>query len=331
MIDIIVGMQYGDEGKGASAVMLDMENRYDFAVRTGGSQAEHRFRYGPRFYRMRVLPCIAAIRPDVPCFLAGGMVIRPDILATERLRYNIRYLTIDAGAPISVARDRDESKQLGLYERRGGYGMGISPALIAKIRRDGTAVLASSIFPGETSDVSRDINELVKMGKHGLIEASQGALLSLTHGDYPHTTSYDVTAPAVMNAAGIGIKAVRHVYGVVRCYPMRVAGNSGPLPQETSFDEIERKSGAKIADYRRQQTNEDNTPYGEERIGKFDLRDFRKAANLNTPDSIILTHTDWTTPDELEYITQAIHDEGYDISYTRHGEQVRDYVKKRIP
>ncbi len=287
VIDIVCGMQYGDEGKGASAAMLHVENAYYWTARTGGSQAEHRFRYRGQPYRMRVLPCAAAIDPTIKAYITAGMVIRPDILHDEVTKYAPQNLIIDRNACISRPIDKLQSQHDENFVTRGGYGMGISTALCKKIRREDRSIIAQEYY-GTANVVNDHIFNHVWHKEHGLIEASQGALLSLNHGDYPYVTSYDVTAPAVMAAAGVGHRYIRHIYGIVRAFPMRVAGNSGPmLGGEIDWETIEKEKGITISDYRKNQTNEDNSTYGRERIARFSPEEFRRAVILNTPDSMI--------------------------------------------
>jgi adenylosuccinate synthase len=71
------------------------------------------------------------------------------------------------------------------------------------------------------------------------------------------------------------------VIGVVRSFPIRVAGNSGDLPFETTFAAIG------LPEERTTVTNKVR------RIGRFDPLAFRRACLLNGPTSLALTFTDY--------------------------------------
>ncbi len=78
---VIVGAQWGDEGKGK---IVDIyTERADFVVRYGGGpNAGHTLVVGNDKLVVRLIPS-GILRPDVTCVLAQGMVIDPQSLVTE--------------------------------------------------------------------------------------------------------------------------------------------------------------------------------------------------------------------------------------------------------
>jgi adenylosuccinate synthase len=75
------------------------------------------------------------------------------------------------------------------------------------------------------------------------VEAAQGFGLGLHAGYYPYCTSGDCTAMDALAMAGISpwdvaITEPVEVWLVLRMFPIRVAGNSGPLKQETTWAEL---------------------------------------------------------------------------------------------
>lgn len=328
-LDMVVGMQYGDEGKGVSCAMLHTEKNYTYSIRVGGSQAEHRFQNGDMKYRCRVLPSATCFDSAVTAYLGPGHIIRTDILLDEIHKYSPERIIIHPNAAVVDDDSKAESVINDHKSMRGGYGMGMSSTLCKKIRRNGSVTLAVKAFPGNVGDFLS-----IPDKTNGIIEGTQGALLSLNHGDYPYVTSTDTTAPAVMGMVGLGMDFVNMIYGVVRCIPVRVAGNSGPfLGEEIDFETLE-VEGATIPEDRTYQTNVDGTPYGRERIARFSLAEIVKAITLNTPDQIILTHTDWVPGKTVDNIISNIETAGImilgrrlPVTYLRHGPGVKDYDK----
>lgn len=91
-------------------------------------------------------------------------------------------------------------------------------------------------FIGPTAAI---LNQFVDHNKPIMLEGTQGALLSLHHSYWPKATSRDTNAAVWLSEAGLSPLSVRHIYGVARTFPIRVAGDSGPLSgTEISWDEV---------------------------------------------------------------------------------------------
>ena len=75
-----------------------------------------------------------------------------------------------------------------------------------------------------------------------LLEGTQGYGLGLHAGNYPYCTSSDCRAIDFCAMAGVNpwdpeVKTF-DIFVVLRTYPIRVAGNSGPMKGETSWEEL---------------------------------------------------------------------------------------------
>ena len=298
-IDIVVGGQFGDEGKGQICAYLMTDRRYDFAVRVGGSNAEHRFcdQQNERFCA-RVLPTAAWVDPKIKLFLGAGHVIKLDSLFAEIHSLEQKWecdqtdrIFIDpqAGvvAPIHVT---DSKRTWG----RGSTRQGIGTSVAHKVLRNGTYKLAKEyhkLQPYIKGRVNMRIYEMLQHHKvTGLLEGNQGALLSLDHGYYPYNTSKNPTPTGLLTELGIGMKWVRDIYAVYRCIPMRVPGKSGPSEgQELSWERLERMLGFKIPDRNKRQT--DSGKY--ERVFLWNWEEFRYSIALISPTALVLTFMDW--------------------------------------
>ena len=80
-LSVVVGAQWGDEGKGKIVDML-AETR-DVVVRyQGGNNAGHTLVIGDETYKLRLIPC-GILYPGTICVLGQGCVIDPEILIEE--------------------------------------------------------------------------------------------------------------------------------------------------------------------------------------------------------------------------------------------------------
>ncbi len=148
MIIVIIGAQWGDEGKGKVVDLL--ADRFDIVARyQGGHNAGHSVYVGDKAFVLRLLPS-GIIHPGKTCVLGNGMVIDPkaffeevdqikekgiDILP-ERLKVSSRAHLI---MPYHRALDHTSEERLG-NEKIGTTLRGIGPAYEDKAGRRGIRV-----------------------------------------------------------------------------------------------------------------------------------------------------------------------------------------------
>ncbi|HEV3075614.1 MAG TPA: adenylosuccinate synthetase, partial [Thermoanaerobaculia bacterium] len=78
---IIVGMQWGDEGKGKIVDLLCPA--FDGVVRyQGGHNAGHTVKFRDRHFSLRLIPS-GILHAEMACFMGNGMVIAPDAFLEE--------------------------------------------------------------------------------------------------------------------------------------------------------------------------------------------------------------------------------------------------------
>ena len=113
-------------------------------------------------------------------------------------------------------------------------------------------------------------------------------MLSLNHGTYPFVTSRDVLASSMLSDAGIGPTAVREVLGVMRTYPIRVAGNSGPMwAPELQWSDVAKSAGYEHLEERTTVTNRVR------RVSELSWEALFDAVMLNRPTGIFITFADY--------------------------------------
>jgi adenylosuccinate synthase len=294
-VDVIVGGQYGSEGKGQIAAFLAPE--YDLLVRVGGPNAGHKVFEDDEPYTFHQLP--SGTRCSEANLLIGpGAAIRLDVLLTEiaQCKVDCERLAIDPQAIIINKKDMEwEAKRL--KGTISSTAQGTGHAMMRRIeRRDGTLFaegvrqLRPFIRPALAV-----LEEARVRGRRVLLEGTQGTGLSIYHGHYPYVTSRDTTVAGCLSEAGIPPRCVRKVVMVCRTYPIRVqsptGGTSGYMSQEISLPEIARRSRVPLAELRR--TERTSTTNRKRRIAEFDWEQFRRSASLNAPTDIALTFADY--------------------------------------
>lgn len=304
-IDIVVGGQFGDEGKGQICVhmvkdRMDDGQPYGFAVRVGGSNAEHRFETPDgKHYTGRVLPVAGWVDRDIKMILGAGHMIKLDSLfreiaeleAIHGCRLGNERLFIDPQAGVINLTHVKAGQTAATF--RGSTHQGNGQAVAHKVIRDGkfkTAKDYSELRNYIYDDTVGLIDGWMQNGKTGLLEGSQGALLSLNHGYYPFCTSKDVTPAALLAEAGISIRRVRHIWAVYRIIHMRVPGNSGPSDGvELNWDDLEAAIATKIPEDVKRQTDSGDR----ERVFMWSWKEFEKSLALIGPTHMALTFCDW--------------------------------------
>jgi len=143
---VLVGAQWGDEGKGKATDLLG--GRVDYVVRyQGGNNAGHTVVIGDETYALHLLPS-GILSPDVVPVIGNGVVIDPEVLLEEMAGLEQRGMSCDrllisANAhlimPHHVALDRVTERFLG-KSQIGTTGRGIGPAYGDKVARLGVRV-----------------------------------------------------------------------------------------------------------------------------------------------------------------------------------------------
>ncbi len=292
-LSIIVGGQYGSEGKGKVAQYYARTRRARAVVRVGGTNSGHTS-LGADGERevLRQLPT-SALDSEALSVLAAGSYIDLDILMTEidRLMLPAERLLIDPAAMIITAADRHAEETADLKRRIGSTASGTGEAVGRRTRRISASDLAGAqpeLAP-YLGPVRSRLRQILDDGEHIVIEGTQGFGLSLLHSPYfPKATSRDTTAAAALAETGLSPLDVQDVVLVVRSFPIRVAGDSGPFgASEIDWETITAEGGHQTpVEERTSVTN------NVRRVARFDGQIVREAIAANNPNTIVLNHID---------------------------------------
>ena len=144
-LQIVIGAQWGDEGKGRVVDLLS--ERSELVARyNGGDNAGHTVTVGEHIYKLHVIPS-GIIHPRTVGVMGSGMVINPQTLVEEMSMLRAAGVTLtperlwisDAAQLITPAHrllDRAQDAALG-KGKIGTTGRGIGPAYVDKASRRG--------------------------------------------------------------------------------------------------------------------------------------------------------------------------------------------------
>ena len=313
----VIGMEWGDEGKGK--IIDFLSEKADVIARfNGGNNAGHTIEVGESKIILHLVPS-GVMHSDKLNIIGNGLVVDPKALVQEiadleknNINLTPKRLAVSENAHVILPRHIEEDKRMG--RAIGTTARGIGPAYTDKAARTGLKMyefVDESLFRkrfgseqiyeeyGSYADALRPyvkntstmINDLMDKNKKVIFEGAQGTLLDIDHGTYPFVTSSSTTSGGICTGLGISPKKIQNVLGVCKAYKTRV-GN-GPFPTEitgTMGDKIQ-KAGKEVG----------STTGRDRRVGWFDALVGRYAVMINGIDSIALTKLDvLTTVDKIK-------------------------------
>jgi len=310
-VTIVIGGQYGGEGKGKIVAHLAKRDDPDFVVRCGGPNSGHTVHLKDQIFRLRMLPA-GFVNSRSRLLLAAGSIINLRLLITEIELTGIdaHRVGIDRNAVIITDKDGKRESQLGLRDRIGSTLSGTGIGVVKRALRDGTIKLASDIPEARpfVTDVSAEINCGIGKGQLCIVEGTQGFGLSLYHTlCYPYATSRDTTASAFLSEVGLSPMKVDSIIMAIRTFPIRVEGKSGPLKNEITWEELQQRSGYPYP------VSEYSTVTGRlRRVAEFDMELVRRATIVNRPTELALHGVDY-----LDFANKGVLDYDFLTSETK--------------
>ena len=299
-VDVLLGLQWGDEGKGKVVDVLTPN--YDVVARfQGGPNAGHTLEFEGKKYVLRSIP--SGIFQDGQVNIIGnGVVLDPilfkeEAVALEKSGVELKkvlkiskkaHLILPTHRLLDAANERQKGKG-----KIGTTGKGIGPTYTDKVSRNGLRL--GDVFHNFDEKYSnakeRHLTILRSMGENPDITELEKAWLDAVNymkeydidfGSYPFVTSSNTVCAGACSGLGVAPNRIGEVYGIFKAYCTRVG--SGPFPTEL-FDE----TGKKIRDIGHE--------YGavtgrERRCGWIDLVALKYAIMLNGVTQLIMMKSD---------------------------------------
>jgi adenylosuccinate synthase len=308
---VVIGAQWGDEGKGK--IVDYLANEAQIIVRfSGGANAGHTIVIGKEQYALHLIPS-GVLYPDKIVVLGAGMVIDPEALFSEIAMLEERgidtagrvFISDRAHLVLPRYKEQDKAEDKARKKPIGTTGRGIGLTYAMKSRREGIrladlgwadkldeleaadrAFLAP--YAGRLQAMAIDLTAFLAGHKNAqvLFEGAQGTLLDLDLGTYPYVSSGMSCAAGAAVGGCIGPRSLDAVLGVFKAYSTRV-GN-GPFPSEFDPD-----SEDGLCRFVRETGREYGVTTGRpRRCGYLDLVALKYACRTNSIDSLVMTHLD---------------------------------------
>jgi adenylosuccinate synthase len=220
-VDAVIGLQYGDEGKGKVTAALINHNDYELCARyNGGPNAGHSIhKENEAKYELHQLPS------SIP-YKKTGWIGPGTILDLPKLRKEVdEFKTVEGFNPLEYLRIStrvplitDTHKKLDAnyhYETQGSTNSGIAPGYAEFYNR--TADLTNSLNILKKNNLLKDFYILKTL----LLEGAQGFYLNPHNGNYPYVTSSSSHPASAAASFGFSPKKFRHIIGVAKCYETR--------------------------------------------------------------------------------------------------------------
>lgn len=312
----VVGMQYGSEGKGG--IVSYLSKIANAVVRTGGANAGHTMYHQGHAVTLQQIPCgwasgqaklvlgVDAVI-HLPTLIREIELLKRASVAIHNRLFIDRRATVATAVHITREQERGLAQAISSTSSRARYG--IAEAVADRVLRSHETCFAEDVVSLQSylCDTVDLLNSELDSDGIVLFEGTQGALLSLLHGPYPYVTSRDTTAQALFTAAGVNPYGFDvDVIGVVRRYPIRVAGNSGPFGSDVN--EITWEQVAAVAGTATDLTEYTSVTGLPRRVADFSWTDFSRACMLNRPTELAFTfadHIDWSVHNR-ERLTESV-------------------------
>lgn len=324
-LTVVVGAQWGDEGKGR---IVDVLARRAHAVARfqGGPNAGHTVFIGNEKFILHLTP-MGILNPHTLCCIGLGVLVNPHVVIEEINMLGDRGIDLEGRLmidfrchlilPSHIQRDQEREKARG-KRKLGTTQRGIGPAYADRTLRDGITIgsfiynVNNGIEPiadqeytencmrleQYLGDVNLKLYRYLQDGKYLLAEGGQGTMLDLGVGTYPFVTSSNTIAGAASVNLGLGPNRIDQVICVLKAYTTRVG--EGPFPTELNNQQ---------GDSMRQLGDEFGATTGRpRRCGWLDGLIARYAARVNGADYWAVTKLD--VLDNIDPIKVAV---GYEV------------------
>jgi adenylosuccinate synthase len=344
---VIVGGQYGSEGKGKISASITRTEGIDVCIRCGGPNSGHSFvDYDGAIQLVRQLPT-GFVNPRTRLLIPAGALIDLEVFSREMqvLRLGADRVGVDRNAMIIEPSDRKAETELALRERLSSTLCGVGAAVARRALRGEDVRLARDAARTDAwlskmlTDVSAEANTALDRGQKVLVEGTQGYGLSLYHStEYPKATSRDTTAAGFLSEVGLSPRLVTEIVVVFRTFPIRVAGRqAGSLQDEITWEVLQQESGSPYPLHEHTSVTRKIR-----RVARFDWDLAAAAVRMNRPTRLAINcidyldssdrgklSLDYLTPKSRDFIRELQSRLAVPVAYVGTGPELRTVVEVR--
>lgn len=305
---VLVGGQFGSEGKGlAAAYLATQTDIVDIATTNAGAQAGHTTCYldGRRFVCYHLPTTAVALKDEKSrplAYINAGSIIDIEALAREikDVGINPKMVVVHPRAavitPENKATENDPNSSTSrLASTRKGVGAAISDKVMRRARL--AVDYREKLYSIGVLVTPLDLNSIMNVHKSVVVEVPQGTDLGLNHGyAYPYATSRDCWVGPGLADAGIHPEFIGPVCMVIRTFPIRVGhlfneegdklGDSGPFYN----DSVELDWGRDFAGIEPERTTVTKRV---RRIASWSKEQYERGLALNRPSIVFLNFVNY--------------------------------------
>ena len=228
-VDVLLGLQWGDEGKGKVVDVLTP--KYDVVARfQGGPNAGHTLEFEGQKYVLRSIPS-GIFQGDKVNIIGNGVVLDPALFKAEAEALEASGHPLKERLHISKNFEQKYGAAKARHEqilKSLNYEYDLTE--LEKAWMEGIEYLKQFHFV----DSEHEVNNYLKDGKSVLCEGAQGTMLDIDFGSYPFVTSSNTVCAGACTGLGVAPNRIGEVFGIFKAYCTRVG--AGPFPTEL-FDE----------------------------------------------------------------------------------------------
>nr|XP_042705549.1 adenylosuccinate synthetase isozyme 2-like isoform X2 [Chrysemys picta bellii] len=299
-VTVVLGAQWGDEGKGKVVDLLAMDA--DLVCRCqGGNNAGHTVVVGLVEYNFHLLPS-GVLNRHATSFLGNGVVIHlPGLF--EEAEKNLKkgpglegwesrtvisdraHIVFDFHQAVDRIQEQQRQQQDGKKFRvLAQQYKAMYPALTINTEAE---LQQLKVYAERIRPLVKDGVYFMHQALHGppkkiLVEGANAALLDIDFGTYPFVTSSNCTVGGVCTGLGVPPCHIGKVYGVVKAYATRVGVGTFPTEQDNEIGELLQSRGQEFG----------VTTGRKRRCGWLDLMLVRYAHMINGFSALALTKLD---------------------------------------
>lgn len=223
---LVVGLQYGDEGKGRVSHVFSKE--HEWCVRfNGGPNAGHTVFNNGIIHKLHHLPAGSVLGKKVA--LDSGMVINLPRLLEECSKNGVDPSSLWVSKNVHLIQEEHEAQDSLTASNFGSTKKGIAPVYASRALKNGIRV--GDTKPDVPSHPFKVYSGLVPVqtGESVLFESAQGVMLDVDYGHYPWVTSSSVFPSSLYQ--------IHTKIGVMKAYTSRVGEGPPYLPEVEGLSE----------------------------------------------------------------------------------------------